>query len=224
MTTTPPVPESGINPAGFLLLPPGQWRYPAAMFKKAITVFVPVAAIIALCLIFAAYSPTGGLFRSPRMTGPATLLRQVQSLSQLVTVKYVLEKVVDVRDTKWYPGGENKVLLVALGIVNAGINLTISSRRTSRSPAKKSPSPFPIPSSPISIWTTTHTRVLDRTTGLLRAFDKDLEQNARKQAVDELRVLALDREILKDAQERAKSQLTAFFLQAGFAEVEIKSH
>jgi hypothetical protein len=58
----------------------------------------------------------------------------------------------------------------------------------------------------------------------LRAFDKDLEQNARQQAVDELRVLALDREILKDAQDRAKALLTALFLQTGFTEVEINTH
>jgi hypothetical protein len=69
-----------------------------------------------------------------------------------------------------------------------------------------------------------HTQVLERSTGILRAFDKDLEQNARQQAVDELRVLALDKEILKDAQDRAKALLTALFLQTGFTEVEINTH
>jgi hypothetical protein len=224
MTTTPPVPDPGINPAGFLLLPRRRRRYPAAMFKKSISVFIPVAAIIALCLIFAAYSPTGGLPGGPRMTGTATLLRQVQSLSQLVTVKYVLEPVVDVRDAKWYPGGENKVLLVAVGVVNAGINLTNLQPSDIRVAGKKITLTLPHPVITDIYLDDHHTRVLERTTGLLRAFDKDLEQNARQQAVDEMRVLALDRGILKDAQDRAKAQLTAFFLQAGFAEVEIKSH
>jgi hypothetical protein len=51
----------------------------------------------------------------------ATVVEQVQTLSDLVTVKYVLEKVVILEDVKWY--GENRVLLLAHGIVKAGIDL-----------------------------------------------------------------------------------------------------
>src|SRR5689334_21200457 len=51
----------------------------------------------------------------------ATVLRQVQTLSELITVKYVLEKVVILEDPKWY--GENRVLMVAHGVVKGGINL-----------------------------------------------------------------------------------------------------
>lgn len=194
------------------------------MFKKAITVFVPVAMIIALCLFFSVFSPTRGLFRNPQMAGTATLLRQVQTLSQLVTVKYVLEKVVDVRDTKWYPGGENKVLLIAHGVVKAGINMTNIQPSDIQISDKKITLTLPHPVITDVYLDDHHTQVLERTTGLLRAFDKDLEQNARQQAVDELRLLAIDSEILKDAQSRAKAQLTAFFLQTGFTEVEIKLH
>src|SRR5208282_3706383 len=43
----------------------------------------------------------------------ATVIQQVQTLSDLVTVKYVLEKVVILEDMKWY--GENRVLLLAHG-------------------------------------------------------------------------------------------------------------
>jgi len=192
------------------------------MFKKAITVFVPVATIIALCLFFGAYSRTGGLFRNPQMAGTPTLLRQVQSLSQLVTVKYVLEKFVDVRDTKWYPGGENKVLLLALGVVKAGINLDKLQASDIQTTGKKITVTLPHPVITDCYLDDHYTQILDRSTGLLRAFDKDLEQNARKQAVDELRILALDHEILKDAQDGAKEQLTALFHQSGFTEVEFK--
>jgi hypothetical protein len=58
----------------------------------------------------------------PTVYSNATVLRQVQTLSQLVTVKYVLEKVVIFEDVKWYPGGDNRVLLVAHGIVKAGVD------------------------------------------------------------------------------------------------------
>ena len=55
------------------------------------------------------------------MENTATVVEQVQTLSDLVTVKYVLEKVVILEDVKWY--GENRVLLLAHGIVKAGIDL-----------------------------------------------------------------------------------------------------
>jgi len=50
------------------------------MLRKAITVFIPVAAIVALCVFFSIYSPTGGLFRKTRRAGTATILRQERSL------------------------------------------------------------------------------------------------------------------------------------------------
>ncbi|MBU6399787.1 MAG: DUF4230 domain-containing protein, partial [Verrucomicrobia bacterium] len=58
----------------------------------------------------------------------ATMLREVQTLSELVTVKYVLEKVVVLEDPpKSLLGqmfaGENRVLLVAHGVVKAGVDL-----------------------------------------------------------------------------------------------------
>jgi hypothetical protein len=191
------------------------------MFKKAIMVFVPVAVIIALYLSFEAYSRTGGLLRSSRMANTATLLRQVQTLSQLVTVKYVLEKVVDVQDVKWY--GDNRVLLLAHGIVKAGINLDNLHLSDIQVSGKTISVKLPPPAITDAYLDDQRTQILERSTGRLRAFDKDLEQTARKQAVEELRLLAIDSEILKDAQDRAKAQLTALFLQAGFTEVEINT-
>jgi hypothetical protein len=65
------------------------------------------------------------------------------------------------------------------------------------------------------------TRVVDRTTGLLRAFDKELEQNARRQAVHDLRIAARYNGIYEDAEERARLQLSNLFGRLGF-EVEFQ--
>src|SRR5437773_10676286 len=62
-----------------------------------------------------------GMSGPPRIQNTSTILKQVQTLSDLVTVKYVLEKVVILEDIKWY--GENRVLLIAHGIVKAGVDL-----------------------------------------------------------------------------------------------------
>jgi hypothetical protein len=190
------------------------------MLKKAMMVFVPVAAVVVFCLVFGSSYRNFGLFSGNSRPTPATLLRQVQTLSQLVTVKYVLEKVVDVRDVKWF--GENRVLLVAQGVVKAGINLDNLKPGDLEVSDQKILLTLPHPAITDVYLDDQHTQVLERTTGTLRAFDKDLEQNARKEAVDSLRVLALDNGILKEAQDRAKIQLTNLFHQMGF-DVEIKT-
>jgi hypothetical protein len=191
------------------------------MFKKAISVFGPVAIVIALVLFFGAYSRTGGLFGRAQTPGGVVLLRQVQTLSQLVTVKYVLEKIVEVKDVKWY--GENRVVLIAHGVVEAGIDFEKLKVSNLEVTGRKITVNLPAPSITAVYLDDHHTKIYEETTGSFRVFDKDLEQSARVQAVDELRQVALDSEILKDAQDRAKAQLTAFFLQAGFKEVEIKT-
>jgi len=157
----------------------------------------------------------GGL----KIHNTATLLRQVQSLSQLVTVKYVVEKVVLLEDVKWY--GDNRVLLLAHGVVKAGVDfsqlqpgdLEVSGRRVT------------VRLSPAQITDVyldeAETQVVERETGILRAFDKNLEQVARQTALDDIRRAARRSGILKDAEDRARDQLTGLFRQLGFEDIEV---
>jgi len=158
----------------------------------------------------------------PTLYSNATVLRQVQTLSQLVTVKYVMEKVVIFEDVKWYPGGGSRVLLVAHGIVKAGVDFDKVKLEDVRLAGKR----VTITLSPAQITDCylddQQTKVVERTTGLLRSFDKDLEQAARKVAVDDIRRAARSAGILKDAEERARAQLEKLFQQMGL-EVEVVS-
>ncbi|HEX3717947.1 MAG TPA: DUF4230 domain-containing protein [Verrucomicrobiae bacterium] len=191
------------------------------MLKKA------AIAVSVLAIIFAAGLFLGAVFyrfvvpQSPRILNTATLLKKVQTLSQFVTVKYNLEKVVVLDDLKWY--GDSHVTLVAHGVVKAAINLD-----------QLTPNDFQISGSKISIdlprsrvvdayLDDQKTQIVERSTGVLRIFDKDLEQNARRQAVEELRLAALQNGILDQASERARSQLALLFYQAGFTEVEVRT-
>ena len=65
------------------------------------------------------------------------------------------------------------------------------------------------------------TKVIERNTSFLRDFNKDLEQNARQTAVDDIRRAAKNSGILKDADERARAQLKLLFEELGF-EVEFR--
>src|SRR5437762_2487316 len=68
------------------------------------------------------------------------------------------------------------------------------------------------------------TQVVERNTGFLRSFNKDLEQTARQNAIDDIRRAARSSGILKDAEERARAQLTHLCRQLGFEDVEFSKH
>jgi Protein of unknown function (DUF4230) len=152
-------------------------------------------------------------------SGPA-LLQQVRTLSHLVTVQYIIEKVVIEDDVKWF--GENRVLLVAHGIVKAGIDFSQIKPDDLRVVGKKVIIKLPRAQITDTYLDDKQTKVIERTTGLLRSFDKDLEQNARENAVASIRLAAHDNGILKDADERARDQLKSLFTQMGY-EVEFAS-
>jgi hypothetical protein len=156
-----------------------------------------------------------------RMFNTATVIRQVQTLSELITVKYVLEKVIIFEDVKWY--GENRVMIVAHGIVKAGVDLGDLKPTDLRIEGTKIRINLPREKITDVYLDDKATQVIERTTGVLRQFDKDLEQNARRQALDDIRRAARLNGILKDARERAQDQLRHLFKELGFTAVEFSS-
>ncbi len=158
---------------------------------------------------------------STRIYTGATLLRQVKTLSELVTVQYVVEKVVVVEDVKWVAVlGENRVLMVAHGVVKAGLDLNRMAPGDLRVYDKHIAVNLPPAQITEAFLDDKQTRIVERSTGFLRSFDKDLEQTARQRALEEIRRDALGGGILKDADARARAQMTNLFKQLGFEQVE----
>ena len=114
----------------------------------------------------------------PKSLNTATVIQQVQTLSQLVTVKYVMEKVVVVEDVKWF--GDNRVLLVAHGVVKAGVDFGQMKAEDVDISGKSLSVCLPHAQITDAYLDDKQTRVVERSTGLLRLFDKDLEQTARQ--------------------------------------------
>lgn len=189
------------------------------MFKRRV-----ILVVLALAIMFGVGIFLGVLLPrvlglgSSRMYNTATLLRQVQTLSQLVTVQYVMEKVVVAEDVKWF--GENRVLMVAHGIVKAGIDLSRLEPGDLKVSGKAIVIKLPPPQITDTYLDDKETRIIERSTGLLRAFDKDLEQSVRQNAVADINRAARNGGILKDAETRARAQLTNLFRQMGFEKVE----
>ena len=191
------------------------------MFKlRHILAAVVAAAILGAGLWLGFFIPRWlGLASTLTKYNSATVIQQVQTLSQLVTVQYVLEKVVVLEDVKWF--GENRVLLVAHGTVKAGVDLKRLKPADVQVAGKKICIRLPPAQITDAYLDDKQTRVIERTTGLLRLFDKDLEQTARQNAVDDIRRAARIAGIQKDADERAQMQLKILLTQMGFESVEI---
>jgi hypothetical protein len=194
------------------------------MPRQRLPIFAAGAALlVAMGVLIGLLAPRflgGG--RAPFSSPP--LLVQVKTLSQLVTVQYVIEKVVLVEDVKWVAVlGESRVLMIAHGVVKAGIDLSRLQPEDIQVRGKTVSIKLPNPQITDAYLDDKQTRVVERTTGLLREFDKDLEQTARQNAVEDIRRAARTGGILKDARERAELQIRAMFVQLGYERVEFRA-
>ena len=182
-----------------------------------------LAAVVALALaVYLTFTTTRWMNRGAglHILNTTAVVREVQSLSDLVTVKYVMDKVVALDDVKWY--GESKVLLLAHGIVKAGIDL----QRLKPADVTISGKTITLKLPPAQITDAylddKATQVIDHTTGLLRSYDKTLEQTARQHAVEDIERAARHDGILGEATKRGQEELTNFLKRAGFAQVEFR--
>jgi len=200
------------------------------MFRRLGMAAVVIVVIFLIGLVLGLVGPRLVTAKAPaKVYNTAAVLQQVQTLSQLVTVKYVLEKVVVVENPSQSLlgqmfAGENRVLLVAHGIVKAGIDLSKLQPGDLEVKGKKIVIKLPPPQITDAYLDEKRTQVIERTTGMFRSFDKDLEHTARQNAVDDISRAARSSGILKDADERAREQVTHLFRQLGFEAVEFRSH
>jgi hypothetical protein len=197
------------------------------MFKSRLANLAVLFAVIFGCglLIGILFPRWIGAGSAPKVYNTATVLKQVQTLSQLVTVKYVMEKIEVLADPPQNPlraalPDDTHVTLIAHGIVKAGIDLSKLQTSDIRISGTKLMLRLPMAQITDAYLDDKLTQVVERNTGFLRTFNKDLEQTARQNAIDDIRRAARTSGILKDAEERARAQLTFFGKQLGFDEIE----
>ncbi|MCX7872714.1 MAG: DUF4230 domain-containing protein, partial [Verrucomicrobiae bacterium] len=191
--------------------------YIFSMFKTQVKIaFWSGAILVGLIVVLIALIPQfKGKHNQAEILDTPTIIKQIQGLSDLVTVKYVMERIVLLEDVKWY--GENRVMLLVHGVVKAGVDLSKIKSDDVKIDGKTVRIALP-PAQITDVYIDDkNTQVVERTTGLLRRFDKDLEQNARRQAVEELRSAAKYGGILNDAERQARAQLSIFLGKSGIS-------
>jgi hypothetical protein len=156
-------------------------------------------------------------------TGPV-VVEGVQDLDQLATVRWK-ESVIVTResggtDLEQLVSGE-KVLLVATGDVEAGVNLADLGRDDVRVEGETVTIRLPEPEILSVSLDEEETGVYDRDFSLLNFRpDDDLVEEARGVAVDRIEQAARDEEILDQAEQNAENSVRAFVTTLGFEEVE----
>jgi hypothetical protein len=195
------------------------------MKNRLAVALVLVAAIFGLCIAAALALLIVRRSAAPKFANTPVIVQQIQSLSELVTVKFILEKVVAYDDPKFFadliPLGENKLILLAHGVVKAGVDLSKLTNDDVIVSERKITLTIPQARLTDAYLDEKHTQVLDRQTGLLRTFDKNLEKTARQYALAEIQRAARQGGIEREANQRAKDQLTALLRTLGYKEVEI---
>jgi hypothetical protein len=156
-------------------------------------------------------------------TGPV-VVEGIQDLNQLATVRWK-ESVIVTResggtDLEQLVSGE-KVLLVATGDVEAGVNLADLGQDDVRVEGETVTIRLPEPEILSVSLDEEETGVYDRDFSLLNFRpDDELVEEARDVAVDRIEEAARDEDILDQAEQNAENSVRAFVTSLGFEEVE----
>jgi hypothetical protein len=184
--------------------------------------FLAIFLFIGMAAYFRYYAPAGGFLH--RDLDPAAVVHEVQRLSDLVTVRYVVEKVVGLTEEK-QPLGSESILLMVQGKVLAGIKLgefnqyNIESLKGHNAVIR-----LPPPAIMEAFLDESNTKVWDRRITWWTPWvepDKDLEHKARMQALDDIRQAAVKMGILDDARRNAETAIRKFLGTFGITAITI---
>jgi hypothetical protein len=176
--------------------------------KWKIAAFVSTLAFLALLASIFLVGSVRALF-GIRSLNSATVITRVQSLKQLVTVRYSIERVVGLREPK-APLGEESILLMVEGEALAGVDLeSMRPRDIARSGNRFL---ITLPGARLFdvFLNEKDTKVWDRQITWWTPWvppDPDLEHKARLQALDDVRNGALKMGILDQAQKNAQTAI-----------------
>jgi uncharacterized protein DUF4230 len=156
---------------------------------------------------------------------PGAVVLQVQKLSQLVTVRYRIQRVVSMTEQK-EPVGEDSILLMVEGEVQGGINLhNVTAADVTTDQGTQT---LTVPAAVIlgASLDEKKTKVWDRHITWWTpwvSYDPDLEHKARLKALEDIRQAALDMGILKQADTNTQAAIQDLFAALGW-KVNVKIH
>jgi hypothetical protein len=182
-----------------------------------------VAGIIVAVLIFFAWQDFHGGLPLRTLDAPA-MVREIQSLSELVSVKYTVQKVVGLEEKK-SPVGSEKLLLIVQAEVLAGVDLASLPAGSIRIlPDKQVKIALPQARIFHIVIDDKETKVWDRQITWWTPWispNPDLERQARLAATKSVEQAALEMGILEQARRNAETVIRNLLQSAGAKSVVV---
>jgi hypothetical protein len=183
-----------------------------------VTGIIAVLAAAVLYLWLAA--PRRGVTR--RVVDAPVIVQEIQRLSELVTVKYNIQKIIGLEEQK-IPFGSESVLMAVHATVKAGIDLSrISTNNVRRLSESSIALQLPAPRITDIYLDDAKTKVWSRSKTWWTPWvpvSPDIEQTARRAALEDVRAAALDSGILSNAQANAETTIRALLRALGIETV-----
>ena len=161
-----------------------------------------------------------------RVLDPPAVVKEIQRLSELVTVKYSIQKVIGLKEEK-VPFGSEQVLLMVQADVLGGVDLAgLSTNDVQIAPNNTVTARLPAAKVLHVYVDENQTRVWDRSKTWWTPwvpFNPELEQKARLAALEAVQAAALEMGILSNAQQNAEKTIYEFLHAAGVESVRFKT-
>jgi len=192
------------------------------MWKK-IKFYTVSAIIIALsiaCLYLYYFGRREPVVR--RVVDAPAVVKEIQQLSELVTVRYSIQKVIGLKEEK-VPFGSEQVLLMVQADVLGGVDLaTLNTNDVQIGADNVITARLPSPRVMHVYVDEKQTRVWDRSKTWWTPwapYDPELEQKARLAALEAVQATALEMGILSNAQKNAEKTVRGFLRTMGVKSV-----
>lgn len=189
------------------------------MWRKLKFYFVSIVIIaLAALALYYRYVPQQAVVT--RTVDVPALVQQIQRLNDLITVKYSIQKVIGLTEQK-VPLGTEKVLMLVQAKVLAGVDLKeVTGTATGDAVTLRLPPPRIVE----VFIDDKETKVWDRSISWWAIWvspNPDLEQSARRAAVEDVRLVAQQMGILSNAQHNAETTLREFLNTLGHTNVQL---
>lgn len=185
-----------------------------------------MAGVILAALAFFSSRYITGLASPVRTLDAPAVVREIQTMNELVSVKYTIQKVVGLEEKK-VPLGSEKLLLIIQAEVLAGIDLsTLTAGDVKMLPGKRVQIALPPPKIVHIVIDDKETKVWDRQITWWTPwvpFNPDLERQARLAATAEIERSAIEMGILDQARRNADTGIRSLLDTLGVKAVTVGS-
>jgi Protein of unknown function (DUF4230) len=174
------------------------------------TVTAIIIALSAACAYLYYFGRREAVVR--RVVDAPSVVKEIQGLSELVTVKYSIQKVVGLEEEK-VPFGSEKILLMVQATVLGGIDLSAIGPQDCVVAGNNVTIRLPPPKVLQVFVDEKDTKVWDRSKTWWTPwvpFNPELESKARLAALEAVQVAALEMGILSNAQQNAENTIREF--------------